>query len=363
VAALGVALAVGLAGYGAFVGLTTPSGPTQLIVYSYNSLLGGACGTANATADSAVFGAFDRAYHVAVEIECPGGTLVGTLEGQANDPVADVVLGLDEITGPQAVSLGLLSPYTPPGLSDVNANVTGALGSDGYVTPYEYGYLAIDYNTSFYNATRGAVVNWSFPATASNGTWASGLMTEDPTTDITGEEFLLWEIAFYAQVLHEPWQSFWDSVHAEMPIAEDWDSAFSDFVTPPGNPPMVVSYSLDPAYEAASGGFGYGSTVGTWNGTSYGWETVYGAGIVHGSKHLALDEDLVRWMLNGPAESNFPLNEWEYPANDTVHWPGIFADGVAPTSIVPLDARGAGPLVANLSTYLDEWQAIENGQG
>ncbi|MCI4366362.1 MAG: hypothetical protein L3K08_01275, partial [Thermoplasmata archaeon] len=335
-------MALGLAGYAGLVALTTPSGPTAILIYSYNSLLGGACGTANATANNAVFGAFERAHNVRVEIECPEGTLVGTLQAQSNAPVADVVLGLDEITGRQAVGLDLLSPYTPPGLANVNASVLRALGASGYVTPYEYGYLAIDYNTSFDLATHGGVQNWSFPQTASNGSWASGLLGEDPTIDITGEEFLLWEIAFYTQVLHEPWQDFWQSVDGRMAFAPDWGTAFSEFVTPPANPPMVVSYSLDPAYEAATGGYGYNSTVGSWNGSSYGWETVYGAGIVHGSKHPTLDQELVRWLLNGGVQSNFPPNEWEYPANGTVPWPGVFSDGVAPSSIVPLDGDRTG---------------------
>jgi ABC-type thiamine transport system substrate-binding protein len=228
------------------------------------------------------------------------------------------------------------------------------------VTPYEYGYLAMDYNPELANATDGAIANWSFPGMAAHAPWAAALTCEDPTTDITGEEFLLWEIAFYSEVLHQPWEPFWQSVDGSMQVAPDWTTAFNDFSTAT-SPAVIPSYSLDPAYAAEYGGSPLRSTVGTWNGTSYGWETVYGSGIVRGSTHLGLDQDLLRWLLNASVESAFPLNEWEYPANATVAWPAVFQDGIPPASIIPLDAHGAGGLVTNLSAELDEWQSLENG--
>lgn len=300
-----------------------------------------------------------------VVVECPPGTLVSTLVSQANAPLADVVVGLDEITGPQAVADGLLVPYVPPALADVPANLSETLGAPGYLTPYEYGYLALDYNRSFWDATHGAVANWSFPELASNASWARSLIVEDPLTDITGEEFLLWEIAFYQAVLHQDWTGFWRAADPSLVVAPDGSTAFSEFGSGPGAPPMVVSYSTDSAYAAY-----YdeqpplGSSVGRWNGTSYGWQTVYGAGIVKGSRHLALDEAFVDWLLNGSVQAQLPLTEWEYPANASVALPPVFGSAVAPSTIVPLDvAIPPANRTADLPGYLDSWQEIANTVG
>lgn len=363
-AALGVALILGVAGFAAYVAFSNPSGVTTLVVYTYDSFLGGGCGAPGSAANAAVIGTFEAAHHVHLDLECPGGNLVSTLVAQANAPAADVVIGLDELTGPQAVAAGLLVPYSAPALSEMPAGLPRVLGGGGYLTPYEYGYLGIDYNDSFRSATHGAVVNWSFPAVAANSSWARGLLIEDPTLDITGEEFLLWEIAFYTQVLHQDWQAFWKTTDPYLPVAPDWSTGLTEFETPPDNPPMFVSYSTDSAYAAVNGGYGFNCTVGAWNGTTYGWQTVYGAGIVRGSAHPGLDRALVDWLLNGRSQSQLPLTEWEYPANTTVALPPAFDLAVPPTSIVALDSgNGASEYSKNLSTYLDAWQNLANQYG
>jgi thiamine transport system substrate-binding protein len=335
------------------------------VIYSYTSFLGGGCGAPGTPTAEAVFAPFESAHHVRIVVECPQGTLVSTLLSEENAPEADVVVGLDEITGPQAVADGLLAPYEPPSLHDVRSNLSATLGAPGYLTPYEYGYLAIDYNESFWNATSGAVANWSFPELAANSTWAKSLLVEDPLTDITGEEFLLWEIAFYQQVLHEDWTGFWSATDPSLVVAPDWTTAFSDFSGGPGSPPLVVSYSTDSAYSAYYGQEPpVGASVGRWNGTSYGWQTVYGAGIVKGSPHYALDEAFVNWLLNGSVQAQLPLTEWEYPANATVPWPSVFASAVSPSTIVPLDsAISPENRTAELPSFLDRWQEIANNAG
>ncbi len=354
-------LALAVSAYAAEVVLTQPP-ETTLTIYTYPSLLGG-CAGASSPNCTAVFGAFEAAHHVRIDLETPSGTLASTLVGQASDPEADLVIGLDEITGPQAIAAGVLTPYTPPDLAGVNASLIADLGGGGYVTPYEYGYLAIDSNEST-GPDAGALANWSFPATASNASLASGLMIEDPTTDITGEEFLLWEIAFYQSVLHESWEGFWRSALPHLQVAPDWSTAFTDFETPPGNPPMVVSYSTDPAYALVDGGPAFSSTVGRWNGTPYVWRTTYGLGIVKGSKHLALDEAFVDWFLTGTVQAELPLTEFEYPVNASVPLPAAFQAAVPTGGFVPLNADlPPSERVADLPTYLDEWQTLADQYG
>jgi len=362
--AVAAVLIVVVAGYAVVQYLGSRSSRTVLNVLSYD-LFNGGCGTAPAL--QAVLAPFESAHDVEIDFTCPAGsTLVSTLLAEKSSPRADLVIGLDEVTTPAAEANGLLVPYLSPALAHVDPNITHELSADGGATPYEWGYLGIDYNTSFVRAGGQTPANLSFPAISANLSLARNLVVEDPATDITGEEFLLWEIEFYETVLHQDWQGWWQSVHAALQYAPDWGTAFdADFDGSGGPAPLVVSYTTDPAYAASYNQSGqYNSTVSEWNGTLYGWQTVYGIGIVAGTQHLALDQALVDWFLGGTVQSALPTNEWEYPANRTIAVPPVFAANPDPTNFVPLDDRTTpAEIYANLPTYLDEWQTIENSAG
>jgi ABC-type thiamine transport system substrate-binding protein len=231
--------------------------------------------------------------------------------------------------------------------------------------PYEYGYLGIDYNSTFAQATDGAIAHATFPNFTANATWAKGLLTENPEYDITGEEFLVWQIEYYEAVLHENWETFWQDVWAEgLPDpAPDWGTAFGEFSASSGNPPMVVSYSTDPAYAAANGEAGqFNSTVSWWNGTEYGWRTIYGIGIVSGTQHLTLDEEFENWFLGGTVQGEIPENEWEYPANQTVPLPSVFSAAVNPVPIVPLNGDVTpSELATELPGWVSAWLSLAPG--
>lgn len=357
-----VALLVIVAGYATYgLWLNRLNGPHTLTIYTYDSLFGSCDGSVT----SGLMAQFDAAYDAHVQIDCLGGTLVSTLLAQKDAPSADVVVGLDEITAPQAAAEGLLLPYAPPALGDVNGSLVAALGPGHLATPYEWGYLAIDYNQSFFQATHGAVARSSFANFSQNLSWADQLMIEDPTVDITGEEFLLWEIAYEQSVAHANWQSFWQAVDGHVRVAPDWSDAFTSFQSPPNNPMLVVSYGTDPAYAAFSGTPGaFNATLSTANGTVYGWQTVYGLGIVQGTHHLTLAQQFVNWFLSPTVQSQIPENEWEYPANGTIPLPPEYAYAVDPTHVLPLNADlPPSTIVSDLPGWLDTWQSIANQAG
>lgn len=352
-----VAVIIVIAGIGLTEYYIAPT-PT-LTIYTYASLFGGTCG---APAFSTVFGSFEAAHHIHIQVECPSGDLASTLLAQKGSPGADLVIGLDEITASQADSQSLLVPYVSPALSSVPAALVRDLSPDHAVTPYEYGYLGIDYNTSLATMTGGRIANSSLLNFAQNSTWARQLLYENPTTDITGEEFLAWEIEFYSAILHQNWQNFWKATLPYAPSAADWSTAFNEFTSASGNPLAVVSYTTDPAYAAYYGGLGaFNTTVSRWNNTLYGWQTIYGIGIVAGTPHLTLDEQFINWFLNGTVQNEIPLNEWEYPANRTVPLPPVYSGLIDPNSIVPLNQyTSPSELAANITAWQDQWQALAN---
>lgn len=345
------------------------SGTTTLVVYTYSSFFGGNCGGGAANL-SMLLGEFEKAEGVRVELVCPSGNLVSALESPSSYglPAADLVIGLDEVTAPEAESLGLLVPYSPPDLATIPPWIVSELSPDHGVVPYEYGFLAVDYTSSFMAATAGAVARATFPDLVTNSSWASQLIVESPVYDITGEEFLAWQVEYYETVLHENWQVFWQKFFAETHPnpATDWSQAFGEFGSPPGQNQMVVSYATDPAYALANGlGGQFNATVSWWNGTPYGWRTIYGVGEVQGTRHAALAHALEDWILNGTFQSYIPENEWEYPANSTVALPTAFSAAIDPSTVVALNnATTPSAVATNLTApggWIDTWQSLAGG--
>ena len=364
--AVAIALVVVMAGFATYEYYESgaSSGETTLVVYTYSALFSGNCGQANL---SMLLGEFEQAHGVHVELVCPSGNLVSALDNPSyyDLPAADLVVGLDEITAPQAESLGLLAPYSPPDLATIPPWIVSELSPDHGVVPYEYGFLAVDYTPGFLNQTNGAVAHATMPDLVGNSSWAAQLVTENPLYDITGEEFLAWQIEYYENVLHQSWQGFWQRFFAETHPnpATDWSTAFGEFGSPAGANQLVVSYATDPAYALANGEAGtLNSTVSWWNGTAYGWRTIYGVGVAQGSRHATLARELEDWILSGTFQSYLPENEWEYPANETVALPPAFSAAIDPATVVALNnATTPGAVAANLTAsngWLDTWQSL-----
>jgi thiamine transport system substrate-binding protein len=353
-----IVLGLVVAGYGGLVYLERPSGATTLVVYTYSSLLGGTCG-ANT---SSLFAPFEAAHGVQLEFECPSGTLASTLIQEKGAPVADVVIGLDEVTAAQAEAAGVLVPYPSPALADVSPGLVAEIAPDHAVTPYEWGYLGVDVCPGFANRTGGAVGTMNLSEFAANASWARNLIVEDPTVDIVGEEFLLWEIQYSTQVLHQDWKPWWSAVAPKMTTASSWDAAFALWSCGGSSPQMVVSYLNDPAYAAYTGAPGSLTSSVSWHdGTPYGWKTIYGAGIVQGSAHLALDRELVDWMLGPTVQAAIPTSEWEFPANTTQGVPSAYAWAMNSSLVHPLnDGITPAAIAANLTGWLEAWQATVN---
>jgi thiamine transport system substrate-binding protein len=263
------------------------------------------------------------------------------------------------MNGIQAVNDGLLVKYVPEADSYINSTLLKEMGySSQYITPYEYSYLGIDYNRTF---TGKFSPTFQDLLSSSN---VSNLIIENPTTSNTGEGFLLWEIAYYEYVLHENWTRWWNSslptLNSNQNVYTDWSSAFSHFESS-SNRSLLVSYLTDPAYNDY---FGYGndtgSTVSVYNGTYYGWRTIYGIGIVNGSGNLTLEEKFVNYFLGNNVQNEIPTNEWMYPANSTITMPSYYNVTMNQSNITPLnDYINATAIYDNFETWETEWLAIK----
>lgn len=354
---IAVALVVVIAGFSLyFVMNSTHSSNNTIVIYTYGSFL--ADGSNKTQAYNQVFSPFEKEYGVSIKVEVPTDGILATLEAQKKNPQADIVIGLTNINGIQAVSDGLLVKYSSPADRYINSTLLQEMGyAAQYMTPYEYSYLGIDYNhTNFpdgvFSPTFQDLLN---PENASN------LIMESPATSSTGEGFLLWEIAYYQYILHENWTGWWSSIksYASSNLYSSWSSAFTKFESSPKSA-FMVSYLTDPSYNVYFGYGNYtGSTVTLYNGTEYGWRTIYNIAIVNGTGQTSLDEKFINYFLSGNVQSVLPTNEWMYPANMTVPLPSVFSANMNQSGIIPLNQYiNAEMIQANIQTWITEWLSI-----
>ena len=154
--------------------------------------------------------------------------IVGRLKLEKKRPKADVVVGLTELTTEMAKREGLILPYVPQNIGNIS-NERFKMSSD-YVTPIDYGILAINYNKEKITTPPKSLKDL--------GKMNKQLMVENPKVSITGEEVLQWSIALYG----DNWLEFWKQLKpAVYSVEPGWSEAFAKFTT--GEAPMMIGYA------------------------------------------------------------------------------------------------------------------------
>ena len=155
--------------------------------------------------------------------------LVSRLKLEEKNPKADIVIGLTSLSTEIAKKENLITPYIPKNISNIKSS-DFLMDKEGYATPFDYGLLAINYDTK------------KIPVPPKNLAelvkLEKQLLVENPATSSTGEEALLWSIALYG----ENWKNFWNVLKPAIYTAEPgWSEAFAKFTA--GEAPMMVGYA------------------------------------------------------------------------------------------------------------------------
>jgi thiamine transport system substrate-binding protein len=336
----------------------------KLVVYTYDSFM--LWGPDNATIDDLIFGPFEAQYGVDVEVirlQTDANGIVARLVAESSNPVADVVIGLDNILILQEEAQGVLEPYTPANLNLVNSSIVDALDPNHYLTPYDFGLVTLIYDTySMNETTHPQLENLTF-ADLSSPAMAAALVTENPRQSSPGLAFLLSEIAVQEKLLGEDWEDWWIDVDPYIDVQPGWTEAINTFW---GNPDitMMVSYGTDPAWSA----FNYGSVPSTavlpiwYEGDHYAWMQVEGMGLVKNGPNSTLGELFIEYCLTSNVQDYIALNQWMFPVNQNTILDDSFDYALHPDDVSLLnDLLTQSEITTNLTDWLDTWDTIRSG--
>lgn len=304
---------------------------------------------------------FTQSTGIKVEIVLGGDAvaMVNQAVLTAGNPQADVLYGIDDNLLGRAAQANLFEPYTPAGLSSVASQFTD--GTDGNVTPIDYGDVCINYDRKWF-ADKGLAVPTTFEQLA-DPTYKDLLVVEDPTASSPGLAFMLATIAKFGggddSSADAPWLQYWEQLKANgAKVADSWETAYyTDFSGSSGKGPrpLVVSYASSPPAEVTDPSIPADQApTGTMTSTCY--RQIEYAGILRGASNPAAAKALIDFMLTVPFQEDVPGQMYVFPVNPDAKLPDTFAKYAEPVTS-PL-VLPAARIDANRDRWLQQWSSL-----
>lgn len=333
------------------VGSTTTTPPEEvpdsLTLVTHDSF----AGTAE---ESGVFDAFTTETGIEVDIVAAGdaGSMVNQAVLTKDNPLGDVLFGVDDTFLSRALEEGIFESYEAEGIDKVDPDLAD---SGNQVTPIDFGDVCINYDKEWFEAGDIAV-----PTTLEDLTtprYGANLTVEHPATSSPGLAFMLATIDHFGE---GGWLDFWaDLRDAGVTVVSDWDSAYyGEFTRYGGDSPMVVSYASSPPAEvifaeepldAAPTGV---IEAGCYRQVEY-------AGVLSGTEYPEVAGTLIDFMLSVDFQETIPLNWFVFPVNEDAALPQEFVD----YTVVPDDSvRFATDRIAeSRDRWVGEWLQVMEG--
>ena len=281
-----------------------------------------------------------------------GGSMVNQAILTKDNPIADVMYGIDNTFLSRALAEDLFIPYR----SNLIDRVPGELHVGGdEVTPIDFGDVCL--NTDIAGL---AEIGIPAPATLRDLTdprYEGLLVVQDPSTSTPGLAFLLSTIETFGEEGDYTWHDFWaDLVANDVRITSGWEEAYNlEFSggSGAGTKPLVVSYASSPPAEVFFGELDEAPTGVVTDGC---FRQIEYAGILAGTEREREAGELVDYLLSIRFQEDIPLNMFVFPANRDAALPDVFVQHTTlPERPVTMDPAR---IDENRERWIVEWAAI-----
>ena len=268
----------------------------------------------------------------------------------ADDPLGDVIFGVDNTFLSRATEADILVPYDSPELANVPDEFE--LDPRHRLTPVDRGDVCINFDKAYFAGQGLAVPETLDDLTAPE--YRGLLVTENPAMSSPGLAFLLATVAEFGE---DGWRDYWQRLRDnDVEVVSGWEEAYNgEFSAGEGNGdrPLVVSYASSPPvavyFEEPRPDE---SPVGVLLDTCF--RQIEFAGILSGTDHEAEAEQLVDFMLSKQYQEDLPLNQFVFPVRDDAELPGVFTK-FAEVAEAPLELP-ADKIGENRDRWIEEWR-------
>jgi thiamine transport system substrate-binding protein len=292
---LSIALFLGLLGAGHAAG--TP----ELILMTHDSF----------SVSKAVVSEFETRHHVRLRFLKAGSA--GAMLNQAilskNNPLADVLFGVDNTFISRALKADIFIPYRSPMLTAIADDLK--LDASHRLLPVDFGDVCLNYDIRLEDLVKPVF---------------NGLtVVENPATSSPGLAFLLATVGHFGP---DGYLDFWKKLRAgNVRVTSSWKEAYWGYFSAAskGDRPVVVSYASSPPAEVhyAKEPMDQAPTAAVVSkGTCF--RQIEFVGIVRGTQKIDLAKKLVDFMLDRTFQEDIPLQMFVFPANKTAGLPEVF---------------------------------------
>jgi thiamine transport system substrate-binding protein len=300
------------------------------------------------------FAGFTEATGITVDVlsSDDAGTLVNQAALSKDNPLADVLFGVDDTFLSRALDEGIFRAHESEHIGTIDPDLRQ---EDDLVTPIDYGDVCFNYDKEWFESNDVALPDDLDDLTSDD---YAGLVTvEHPATSSPGLAFLLATVDVYGE---DGWRSWWESMRdAGINVANDWNTAYySDFTRYGGETPMVMSYASSPPAEVI---FAEAppevAPTGVIEAGCY--RQVEYAGILDGTDYPESAGKLIDFLLSVEFQEDIPLTWFVFPANQDAELPPEFVEH---TTIPASPTRLSAEYIAdNRDRWIDEWIEVMEG--
>ncbi|MDX1413747.1 MAG: thiamine ABC transporter substrate-binding protein [Candidatus Promineifilaceae bacterium] len=249
------------------------------------------------------------------------GAMVNKAVLAKDDPLADVLYGVDNTFLSRALINDIFIPYESENLTQVSEDLR--LDPESGAVPVNFGDVCLNYDKSWFAAT-----DLEPPEnleTLVDPLYRGLTVVENPATSSPGLAFLLATISSYGEEGYlEYWQRLVDN---DVLVTDGWEEAYYGAFTAAsdGDRPIVVSYASSPPAEVYFAETTLDqSPTGAVVSPGSCFRQIEFAGILRGTDHEQEAQQLIDFMLGKTFQEDIPLHMFVYPVNQTAELPEVF---------------------------------------
>jgi thiamine transport system substrate-binding protein len=274
-----------------------------------------------------------------------------------DNPIADVIFGIDNTFAGRALDTGILDPYASPLLDRIPADLR--IDSTNRLLPVDFGYVCIIYDIAFFRDK-----NLDLPQKMEDlitPEYRGLLVVENPATSSPGLAFLLATVSRFGVDGDATWEDYWKALRRnDVLVVNGWSDAYYEEFSAggKGRRPIMVSYATDPAADIffASDPKPETPRVGTISPEGESFRQIEFVGILRGAKSVEMARKWVDYMLSVKLQEDIPLQMFVYPANKDAALPDLFQKfAPVPPSPAVLDPVLIGRM---RDSWINRWTEI-----
>ncbi len=285
------------------------------------------------------------------------GVMVNQSILSKNNPLGDVIYGVDNTFLTRALEEDLFIPYEAIGLENIPDQFK--LDEEMRVTPVTYGDVCLNYDVAYIEENNLAIPTSLMDLTLPE--YESLLVVEDPSISSPGLAFLLSTIAVFGEEGDYTYLDYWaDLVDNDVLVTNGWTEAYYGEFTAAsedGERPLVVSYASSPPAEVLYGDPELDSApTGAIVADDTCFRQIEFVGILNGTDKLEEAQQFVDFTIGQAFQEDLPLQMFVFPVNQDAELPDVFTEyAQIPENPVSISINA---IDENRETWIRAWTQV-----